>query len=158
VDVTFRAEVGRFVAVVGATGSGKSSLVSAMLGDMTIVSGRAKLCGKVAYIPQQAWIFNATVRENITFGLPFNRRLYDAAIDSSQLRTDIDKQFAGGDMCEIGEKGINLSGGQKQRVNIARGVYADADVYLFDDPLSALDAHVTAAVFRRVTFGWPLGL
>ena len=147
-DINFKADVGKLIAVVGATGSGKSSLVSAILGDMSIVSGKAKLCGAVAYIPQQAWIFNATVRENIVFGLPFNRRLYDAAIDCSQLRTDIDKQFAGGDQCEIGEKGINLSGGQKQRVNIARGVYSDADIYLFDDPLSALDAHVTKAVFR----------
>ena len=158
---------GELLAVVGTTGSGKSSLVSAMLGELRTSTGFAYLRGAVAYVPQQAWIFNATVRENITFGLPFDQeRLvilitssltatltiffrYDVAIDASSLRADIEKQFDAGDQTEIGEKGVNMSGGQRQRISIARAVYANADIYIFDDPLSALDAHVTADVFEN---------
>lgn len=113
------------------------------------MAGSAALGGSVAYVPQQAWIFNATVRENITFGLPFDEARYEAAVDASSLRADIEKQFDGGDQTEIGEKGVNLSGGQRQRISIARAIYANADTYIFDDPLSALDAHVTADVFRQ---------
>jgi ABC-type multidrug transport system fused ATPase/permease subunit len=116
---------------------------------MKIVSGKAKLCGSVAYVPQQAWIYNATVKDNILFGLPLDEEKYQAAINASSLRTDIDMQFEAGDKTEIGEKGINLSGGQKQRCSIARAVYSDADIYVFDDPLSALDAHVSADVFKK---------
>lgn len=133
---------------MGPTGSGKSSLVNAMLGEMNVLNGKAKLCGSAAYAPQQAWIFNATVRENIVFGNEFDEDLYNTAIDVSCLRKDIEQQFDGGDQTEIGEKGINMSGGQRQRLNIARLVYSQADILLFDDPLSALDAHVTADVFR----------
>lgn len=148
VGVNLKIEPGQLVAIVGTTGCGKSSLMSALLGEMVMTNGAAKLIGSVAYAPQQAWIFNATVRENITFGLDWDEAKYNAAIDSSCLRSDIDKQFAAGDLTEIGEKGINLSGGQRQRVNIARALYSDAQVYMFDDPLSALDAHVAADVFR----------
>lgn len=125
----------------------KSSLASAILGELRLIDGSALLQGSVAYVPQQAWIFNATVRENITFGLPFDESHYGASVDVAALRADIDRQFDAGDQTEIGEKGVNLSGGQRQRVSIARAVYADADIYVFDDPLSALDAHVSAEVF-----------
>lgn len=139
---------GELLAIVGQTGSGKSSMVAAMIGELNMMSGRAVLCGSIAYVPQQAWIYNASVRDNILFGAPFNQDLYKQTVTVSRLQDDIDKQFENGDETEIGEKGINLSGGQRQRVSIARAVYSDADIYIFDDPLSALDAHVTADVFK----------
>jgi ABC-type multidrug transport system fused ATPase/permease subunit len=114
--INVEVQKGELLAIVGQTGSGKSSLVSAMLGEMHVVSGRAKLGGKIAYIPQQAWIFNATVQENIVFGSKYDEALYKGAIRASCLQKDIDHQFEAGDQTEIGEKGINLSGGQRQRV------------------------------------------
>lgn len=128
------------VAVVGAVGCGKSSLVSVFLGDMEKISGRVNLLGSVAYVAQQAWIQNATLKENILFGKPFDQKKYDRVIEACALRSDLD-MLPGGDQTEIGEKGINLSGGQKQRVSLARAVYQDADVYFLDDPLSAVDSH-----------------
>eukprot|EP00178_Gracilaria_changii_P005265 TRINITY_DN1862_c0_g1_i1.p1 TRINITY_DN1862_c0_g1~~TRINITY_DN1862_c0_g1_i1.p1 ORF type:complete len:1372 (+),score=202.17 TRINITY_DN1862_c0_g1_i1:5348-9463(+) len=139
---------GDLVAVVGRVGSGKSSLIHAILGEMRKVRGTVSLEGRVAYVAQTAWIFNDTLRNNITFGKAFDEKLYKKALDVSALKYDIDILPAG-DLTAIGEKGINLSGGQKQRVSIARAVYADADVYLFDDPLSALDAHVSREVFEK---------
>ena len=106
-------------AIVGTVGSGKSSLVSAMLGEMEKRSGRVNLVGSMAYVPQQAWMQNATVKENILFGKVFNSNTYEKVIDACALRSDL-KILPGGDQTEIGEKGINLSGGQKQRVSLAR--------------------------------------
>lgn len=103
----------------------------------------------VAHVPQQAWILNATVRDNILFGRPFDANHYRRTINACALGPDLE-MLTGGDMTEIGEKGINLSGGQKQRVSIARAVYAQADVYLLDDPLSAVDAHVGRHIFDHV--------
>jgi ATP-binding cassette subfamily C (CFTR/MRP) protein 1 len=152
-DVSIRVTGNELVAIVGHTGSGKSSLASAIIGEMYMASGRAITCGSIAYVPQQAWIFNATVRENILFGLPFDAARYQKAIEVSCLKKDIECQFDAGDQTEIGEKGINLSGGQRQRVSIARAVYANADLYVFDDPLSALDAHVTSDLFKACIRG-----
>lgn len=105
--------------------------------------------GRIALVSQQPWIMNATLRENILFGLPYDEEKYNAIIHACALQPDI-KQLAAGDMTEIGERGINLSGGQKQRVSIARSVYNDADIYLLDDPLSAVDAHVGKHIFDNV--------
>ncbi|XP_070201853.1 multidrug resistance-associated protein 1-like [Littorina saxatilis] len=140
---------GKLVAVVGQVGTGKSSLVSAILGEMEKVEGRVVVKSRIAYVPQQAWIQNATLRDNILFGKEYNRHKYEAVIDACALRTDLDI-LSGGDMTEIGEKGINLSGGQKQRVSLARAVYNDADIYLLDDPLSAVDSHVGKHIFQEV--------
>lgn len=145
-NINFEVEVGSLVAIVGSTGEGKTSLLSAVLGEMATRSGNCIIRGKVAYVPQVSWIFNATVRENILFGLPFDADRYNRAIRVAGLQRDL-SLLPGGDQTEIGERGVNISGGQKQRVSIARAVYADADVYLFDDPLSALDAHVARQVF-----------
>lgn len=145
-NVNLSFEPGTLNAIVGYVGAGKSSLLHAILGEMRKTSGRVFLEGSVAYVAQMAWIFNDTLKNNILFGKPFDEELYDRALRVSALGQDIEILPAG-DMTAIGEKGINLSGGQKQRVSIARAVYADADVYLFDDPLSALDAHVSRQVF-----------
>ncbi|CAI5459586.1 unnamed protein product [Closterium sp. Yama58-4] len=147
-DVTLSVEPGKLVAVVGATGQGKSSLVSALLGEMPMVSGDSPpiIRGRVAYVSQVSWIFNATVRENILFGLPYDKQRYERAVRVSALERDLEL-LPGGDLTEIGERGVNVSGGQKQRISIARAVYSDADVFFFDDPLSALDAHVAKQVY-----------
>ncbi|KAK2566616.1 Multidrug resistance-associated protein 1 [Acropora cervicornis] len=105
--------------------------------------------GSVAYVPQQAWIQNATVRDNILFGKSLDPKRYCRTVNSCALRTDMDI-LPGGDMTEIGEKGINLSGGQKQRISLARAVYFDADIFLLDDPLSAVDSHVGKHIFDKV--------
>lgn len=120
---------------------GKSSIVSAFLGEMDRITGRVNTVGTIAYVSQQAWIQNATLEDNILFGKPMDRKRYNQVIAACALKPDIE-MLPGGDQTEIGEKGINLSGGQKQRVSLARAVYNDADCYFLDDPLSAVDSHV----------------
>lgn len=192
-------------AIVGTVGAGKSSVVSALLGEMEKLSGRVNTVGSIAYVSQQAWIQNASLQDNILFGTPMDRRRYNQVIEACALKPDLEMlpgmngvvalpqvhflykpnndvnmfaSFLGGDATEIGEKGINLSGGQKQRkfncislhsncnlypiyefpfafddltgVSLARAVYADADVYFFDDPLSAVDSHVGKHIFENV--------
>ncbi len=136
-------------AVVGSVGAGKSSLIAALLGDMEKESGTVRVNGKVAYVPQQAWMVNATVENNILFSKKADKAKYESVIDACALRSDLDI-LPGGDQTEIGEKGINLSGGQKQRISLARAVYNDRDVYLLDDPLSAVDSHVGKHIFENV--------
>lgn len=145
--------IGSLVAIVGGTGEGKTSLISAMLGEVPAISdSMVVIRGTVAYVPQVSWIFNATVRDNILFGSAFDAARYDRAIDVTSLRHDLEL-LPGGDLTEIGERGVNISGGQKQRVSMARAVYSDSDVCIFDDPLSALDADVGRQVFERCIKG-----
>ncbi|PVD27621.1 hypothetical protein C0Q70_12787 [Pomacea canaliculata] len=141
--------VGRLVAVVGHVGSGKSSLISAFLGETEKVSGEVTVKSSVAYVPQQAWIQNTTLRDNVLFGKLFNEQRYQQVLRACALEPDLEILPAG-DMTEIGERGINLSGGQKQRVSLARAVYSDSDIYLLDDPLSAVDSHVGKHIFTEV--------
>ncbi|XP_041776322.1 multidrug resistance-associated protein 1 isoform X3 [Anopheles merus] len=148
-NINVRVEKNQIVAVVGTVGSGKSSLLSAFLGEMDKISGRVNTLGRIAYVSQQAWIQNATLKDNILFGKPMDQRRYARVIEACALKPDIE-MLPGGDMTEIGEKGINLSGGQKQRVSLARAVYNDADVYFLDDPLSAVDSHVGKHIFEQV--------
>ncbi|KAI1299647.1 ATP-binding cassette sub-family C member 3 [Halotydeus destructor] len=148
-DVNLAIKKNKLVAVVGTVGSGKSSLLASLLGDMRRTSGDVNLSGRVAYVPQQAWIQNATVRDNILFTTAMERPRYDAVLESCALEPDLE-MLAAGDQTEIGEKGINLSGGQKQRVSLARAVYANCDIYLLDDPLSAVDSHVGKHLFDKV--------
>ncbi|XP_058980639.1 multidrug resistance-associated protein 1 isoform X17 [Musca domestica] len=136
-------------AIVGTVGSGKSSVVQAYLGEMEKISGTVNTVGSIAYVPQQAWIQNSTLRDNILFGKPYDRKRYNRVIDACALRPDIE-MLSAGDQTEIGEKGINLSGGQKQRISMARAVYSDADLYFLDDPLSAVDSHVGKHIFEQV--------
>ncbi|PVD27620.1 hypothetical protein C0Q70_12786 [Pomacea canaliculata] len=140
--------VGSLVAVVGHVGSGKSSLISSFLGETEKVSGDVTIKSSVAYVPQQAWIQNATLRDNVLFGKLFNEKRYQQVLRACALERDLEILSAG-DMTEIGERGINLSGGQKQRVSLARAVYSDSDIYLLDDPLSAVDSHVGKHILQQ---------
>ncbi|KAK4259872.1 hypothetical protein QN277_006160 [Acacia crassicarpa] len=147
-DINLEIPIGSLVAIVGGTGQGKTSLVSAMIGELPpLANANAIIRGTVAYVPQISWIFNATVRENILFGSKFECERYQKAIDVTALQHDINL-LPGRDFTEIGERGVNISGGQKQRVSLARAVYSNSDVYIFDDPLSALDSHVAQTVFK----------
>ncbi|XP_041433359.1 multidrug resistance-associated protein 1 isoform X2 [Xenopus laevis] len=146
---------GSLVAVVGQVGCGKTSLLSALLGEMEKVEGQVTLKGSIAYVPQQTWIPNATFKENVLFGRKMEKCWYDQVVQACALLPDL-KILSGGENTEIGEKGINLSGGQKQRISIARAVYRNCDVYLLDDPLSAVDAHVGQHLFEHVV--GPTGL
>ncbi|XP_004859793.1 canalicular multispecific organic anion transporter 2 isoform X4 [Heterocephalus glaber] len=140
---------GALVAVVGPVGCGKSSLVSALLGEMEKLEGTVSVKGSVAYVPQQAWIQNCTLQENVLFGRAMNPKRYQQALEGCALLADLE-MLPGGDQTEIGEKGINLSGGQRQRVSLARAVYSEADIFLLDDPLSAVDTHVAKHIFDHV--------
>ncbi|KAG2606635.1 hypothetical protein PVAP13_4NG063010 [Panicum virgatum] len=145
-NVNFSISRGEKVAVCGPVGSGKSSLLYALLGEIPRISGSVEVFGSVAYVSQNSWIQSGTVRDNILFGKPFNKELYEKAIKSCALDKDIEN-FDHGDLTEIGQRGLNMSGGQKQRIQLARAVYNDADVYLLDDPFSAVDAHTAAILF-----------
>ena len=148
-NINLNIEHGKLVAVVGTVGAGKSSLLSAILGEMCQSGGELRRSGSVAYVSQQAWIQNLTVKDNILFGKSLDEELYDKTLNACSLLSDLN-QLPARDSTEIGENGINLSGGQKQRVALARAVFQQADLYLLDDPLAALDAHVGADVFHSV--------
>ncbi|KAI4719614.1 ABC multidrug transporter-like protein [Aureobasidium sp. EXF-10727] len=140
------------VAVIGSVGSGKTSILAALGGEMRRTSGEVTFGASRSYCPQYAWIQNATVKENITFGKPFDQDWYDAVVDACALRPDLD-MLPNGDLTEIGERGITVSGGQKQRLNIARAIYFNADIVLMDDPLSAVDAHVGRHIMDNAICG-----
>ncbi|XP_066455218.1 multidrug resistance-associated protein 1-like isoform X2 [Eleutherodactylus coqui] len=148
-DINIKIPEGSLVAVVGQVGSGKSSLLSAILGEMNKLEGTVQRKGSVAYVAQQAWLQNALFKENILFGRPLHNVFYEKVLEACALRPDLEL-LPHGDQTEIGERGVNLSGGQKQRVSLARAVYSDADLYLLDDPLSAVDVHVGKHLFEKV--------
>ncbi|KAJ0987914.1 hypothetical protein J5N97_006270 [Dioscorea zingiberensis] len=139
---------GTKVAVCGTVGSGKSSLLCCMIGEIPKTSGTIKLCGNVAYVAQSPWIQSGTVESNILFGMEMSREKYEQILEACSLKKDLEI-LPLGDQTIIGERGINLSGGQKQRLQIARALYRDADIYLFDDPFSAVDAHTGNHIFKE---------
>ncbi|KAL2936008.1 ABC transporter C family member 3, partial [Bienertia sinuspersici] len=151
-DINFKVSHGMKVAICGAVGSGKSSLLSCILGEMGRISGDIKLCGTKAYVAQSPWIQSGTVQENILFGKEMDLERYDQVLEACCLKKDLEI-LSFGDQTVIGERGINLSGGQKQRIQIARALYHDVDVYLFDDPFSAVDAHTGSHLFKEVLLG-----
>ncbi|KAL3268300.1 hypothetical protein HHI36_007418 [Cryptolaemus montrouzieri] len=148
-DINISLRKSSLTAVVGSVGSGKSTLLSAFLGETHKIKGHVNTTGTIAYVPQQAWIQNATLRNNILFGKPFDRIKYQRVISACALKSDFE-MLPGGDCTELGEKGVNLSGGQRQRIGLARAVYADADIYFLDDPLSAVDTGVGRHIFEKV--------
>lgn len=184
-NLNFSIKKGEFVCLIGDVGSGKSSFLSALLGDLlylphekyqSIHANMIKddnvkqtinnchqtqyfydqspivIDGTTSYVQQTPWIQNKTIRDNICFGQPYETRKYDRVIKMCELSRDLEILPAG-DMTEIGEKGINLSGGQKARISLARAVYAERDIILMDDPISALDANVKKAIFQNVFVG-----
>ena len=140
-DINFIAHKGELSCVVGRVGSGKSSLLQAILGDIWKINGEVVVHGATAYVAQQSWVMNASVKENIVFGHRWDSHFYERTIQACALSDDL-KTLPDGDQTEVGERGISLSGGQKARLSLARAVYARADVYLLDDCLSAVDQHV----------------
>ncbi|KAG3089169.1 ABC transporter C family member 1 [Phytophthora idaei] len=151
-DVNLHIEAGSLVMVVGTVGSGKSSLLQALLGEMKMTGGHVDIRGEIAYVSQEAWIRNATLRDNIVFEGDFDSERYEV-LAASQLSLDL-AALPSGDCTEIGERGINLSGGQKARVSVARALYREsADILLLDDPLSAVDPHVANAIFEQCILG-----
>lgn len=154
-DINFSASKGELTCIVGRVGAGKSSFLQALLGDLFKVKGEVTVHGSTAYVAQQAWVMNASVKENILFGHRYDPQFYDKTIKACALLEDF-AQLPDGDETEVGERGISLSGGQKARLTLARAVYARADVYLLDDCLSAVDQHVGRHLIDNV-FG-PRGL
>lgn len=148
-NIDFSARKGELSCIVGRVGSGKSSLLQALLGDLWKVYGEVTVRGRVAYVAQAAWVMNASVRENIVFGHRWDPQFYDLTVEACALLHDF-RNLPDGDQTEVGERGISLSGGQKARLNLARAVYARADIYLLDDVLSAVDQHVGRHIINKV--------
>uniref|UniRef100_A0A452UFT9 Multidrug resistance-associated protein 1-like n=1 Tax=Ursus maritimus TaxID=29073 RepID=A0A452UFT9_URSMA len=140
---------GALVAVVGQVGSGKSSVLSAILGEMEKLTGVVQRKGSVAYVAQQAWIQNCILQENVLFGSIMQKQFYERVLEACALLPDLE-QLPNGDQTEIGERGVNISGGQKHRVSLARAVYSGADIYLLDDPFAAVDVHIGKQLFEKV--------
>ncbi|KAJ5779811.1 ABC multidrug transporter [Penicillium paradoxum] len=151
-DINLSIGRSELVAVIGKVGSGKSSLISALAGDMRKTAGTVTMGESIAFCPQSAWIQNATVQNNILFGKEMNREWYDQVIQACALQSDLD-MLPAGDQTEIGERGITLSGGQKQRLNIARAIYFNSSIVVLDDPLSAVDTHVGRHLFENAICG-----
>ncbi|CAA7016301.1 unnamed protein product [Microthlaspi erraticum] len=151
-DINFKVFPGMKVAVCGTVGSGKSSLLSSILGEVPKISGSLKVCGTKAYVAQSPWIQSGKIEDNILFGKPMERERYERVLEACSLKKDLEI-LSFGDQTVIGERGINLSGGQKQRIQIARALYQDADIYMFDDPFSAVDAHTGSHLFKEVLLG-----
>ncbi|KAL8462296.1 hypothetical protein ACS0TY_033372 [Phlomoides rotata] len=151
-DINFRVSHGMRVAICGTVGSGKSSLLSCILGEMPKISGVIRLAGTKAYVAQSPWIQSGKIEENILFGKEMNRQRYNQVLEACSLNKDLEI-LSFGDQTVVGERGINLSGGQKQRIQIARALYQDADIYLLDDPFSAVDAHTGAHLFSECILG-----
>ncbi|XP_030894479.1 multidrug resistance-associated protein 9 isoform X3 [Leptonychotes weddellii] len=147
-NINFVVRKGRVLGICGNVGSGKSSLIAALLGQMQLQQGIVAVNGTVAYVSQQAWIFHGNVRENILFGEKYDHQRYQHTVRVCALQEDL-SSLPYGDLTEIGERGLNLSGGQRQRISLARAVYSNHEIYLLDDPLSAVDAHVGKHVFEE---------
>ncbi|CAF3349787.1 unnamed protein product [Rotaria socialis] len=149
-NLNFQVARGMLVGVKGAVGAGKSSLLAAILGEINLISGKLRLSfDSIAYAPQSPWIFADTIRANILLGKKLDEERYKNVIQSCCLDTDLCIFGEAGDLMMVGDKGVNLSGGQKARVSLARALYADVDLYLLDDPLSAVDPKVAKKIFDQ---------
>ncbi|XP_044266867.1 ATP-binding cassette subfamily C member 4-like isoform X2 [Tribolium madens] len=155
-DIKFNLEPKQLVAIIGPIGSGKSSLLQLCLGELSPNRGAVQIGGTISYVNQEPWLFAGSVKQNILFGQPMVKEKYQEVIRVCALQDDI-AQFPYGDNTIVGERGILLSGGQKARINLARAIYKDADIYLFDDPLSAVDASVGKQIFHNCILNYLKG-
>ncbi|XP_058800160.1 probable multidrug resistance-associated protein lethal(2)03659 [Phymastichus coffea] len=147
-DVDLKIEKGKLYIIIGKVAAGKSSFMSTILGELVLSQGSVEVKGSVSFADQDSWVFGASVRQNILFGQEFDRRRYTRVVKVCALQKDF-QQFPYGDKTIVGERGNSLSGGQRARINLARAVYRQADIYLLDDPLSAVDAHVGKKLFQE---------
>ncbi|XP_075146932.1 putative multidrug resistance-associated protein lethal(2)03659 [Haematobia irritans] len=152
-DVNLRVQPGTLVAIIGTVGSGKSSLIQSILGELKPECGSIKVNGTFSYASQEPWLFTGTVRQNILFGQPFDRRRYNSVVKKCALERDFEL-LPYGDKTVVGERGASLSGGQKARISLARAVYRKTSIYLLDDPLSAVDTHVGRHLFDQCMRGF----
>jgi len=158
-NINLTVKTGEFICIIGEVGSGKSSLIQAILNNMIIMKNdKTKIIinGNISYVGQEAWIQNNTIQNNILFYRPYDSTKYQTILDLCELNQDLES-FPGGDLTEIGEKGVNLSGGQKARISLARAMYCDNDIYILDDPISALDAHVGKNIMNNCIMGYLKG-
>ncbi|XP_051138124.1 ABC transporter C family member 10 [Andrographis paniculata] len=147
-NIDLEVKQGEKIAICGEVGSGKSTLLAAILGEVPITEGTVQVHGTIAYVSQSAWIQTGSIRENILFGSALDSKRYHDTLERCSLVKDLEL-LPYGDLTEIGERGVNLSGGQKQRIQLARALYKDADIYLLDDPFSAVDAHTATSLFNE---------
>nr|XP_023028665.1 multidrug resistance-associated protein 4-like [Leptinotarsa decemlineata] len=152
-DITMKVQKGKLIAVVGPVGSGKSSLLQTLLGELDVTSGLLNIDGRFSYASQEPWVFASTIRQNIVFGAEYDKKRYKEVIRVCALESDLN-QFPNKDLTIVGDKGASLSGGQKARINLARAVYRDLDIYLLDDPLSAVDIHVSKTLYEDCINGF----
>ena len=152
-SVTLSATSGKLIAIIGSVGAGKSSIIQAILGEFPTSKGNISINGKISYSSQEAWVFSGSVKDNILFGAEFDKKRYWKVIEACALTHDLN-QWEFGDKTLVGERGVSLSGGQKARVNLARAIYREADTYLLDDPLSAVDVHVGRHLFNNCIRGY----
>ncbi|KAK2715107.1 hypothetical protein QYM36_009933, partial [Artemia franciscana] len=152
-DITISVKGNELLAIIGPVGSGKGSLLQAVLGELPINDGKIRVSGKVSYVGQEPWVFGGSIRQNILFGADYDNSRYKQVIRVCALDKDLSR-LPFGDMTLVGDQGVVLSGGQKARVSLARALYMDADIYLLDDPLSAVDAHVSRVLFDEAIKGF----
>lgn len=145
-ELNIKIKSGKLYAIIGSVGSGKSSILQLLLGELPIYSGDVLINGDISYGSQESWLFSGSVRNNILFGLPFDKLRYQETVKHCALLTDF-QQLPHGDKTFVGERGSALSGGQRARVSLARAVYKNASIYLLDDPLSAVDSQVGKHLF-----------
>ncbi|KAL2542131.1 ABC transporter C family member 10 [Abeliophyllum distichum] len=151
-NINLEVKPGEKIAICGEVGSGKSTLLSTILGEVPIIQGTVQVRGTIAYVSQSAWIQTGSIQENILFGLALDSQRYQDTLERCSLVKDLEL-LPYGDLTEIGERGVNLSGGQKQRIQLARALYQDAQIYLLDDPFSAVDAHTATSLFNEYVMG-----
>ncbi|CAG2178982.1 unnamed protein product, partial [Oppiella nova] len=152
-NISCSLQTGELLAVVGPVGSGKSSFLMSLMNEIEVTTGAVKVEGIIAYAPQESWAFNATILQNILFGKPYEFQKFRQIMSVCAMDRDL-KQFPFGEKTLVGERGVSLSGGQKARLTLARALYSDADIYLLDDPLSAVDSDVAKHIFEKCITGY----